>query len=70
MKTLATLKFRSHHAYVSQDLDSGRILVFKYTANRCDLEVFDTGESAGEYLLEPFPEYRYVIDFSQDSDCE
>jgi len=73
MQTLAQVKLKTHFAHIAQNQDTGKIIVFKYTANRCDLDTFDCGEQAGEYILEPFPESYYAVELSESNDsnnCE
>lgn len=59
MQHLATVKFKTHAIHISRDQD--KIYCFKYTTNRCDLEVFDSQESAGDYIITPFPDSGWQV---------
>lgn len=65
---IATVQLRSHRVVIRQDTETGRIYCFKYTPSRCDMASFDSGELAGEYILEEFDPIRYYIDIPEDSE--
>jgi len=61
MKTLAVLKFPTHAVYISQDTSKNKILVFKHNQQRCDMDIFSDGDSAGEFVLEPLPDHFWQV---------
>lgn len=61
LNSLGQITFRTHAVQIKQDKETGRIYCFKYTPTRCEFDSFETGEAAGDYILEPFPTMRYYI---------
>lgn len=59
----ATLKFRTHAVAVTIH-DDGHICCFKHTHNNshCDYESFDDYSIAQEWIIEPFPMNRWVLE--------
>jgi len=66
MHTIARLRFPTHLANVAQNRRTGTIIVFKSTNTRCDFDVFDNGDAAGEYLLAPFPDHYYAVELDDE----
>jgi hypothetical protein len=66
MHTIARLRFPTHLANVAQNSRTGTIIVFKSTNTRCDFDVFDNGDAAGEYLLAPFPDHYYAVELDDE----
>ena len=58
---LGQIRFQTHAVDIKQDQDTGRIYCFKFTPTRCDFDSFDSGEAAGDYILELFHTIRYYI---------
>lgn len=67
MHTIARVRFKTHLANIAQNSSTGSIVVFKFTNNRCDFEVFDNGDAAGEYILAPFPDHYYAVQWDDDN---
>ncbi len=70
MEYLGHIRFRTHAVAVSRDY-SDRLHCFKYNRRRCDFDIFDNIESAGDWILEPLPSITWYIDFGEgDQDNE
>lgn len=65
MEYLGHIRFRTHAVSVSRD-DLNRLHCFKYNRGRCDIDIFDNIESAGDWILEPLPSITYYIDFGEE----
>ena len=65
MQYLGHIRFRTHAVAVSRD-QSLRLHCFKYNRRRCDWDIFDDLESAGDWILEPLPTVTYYIDFGEE----
>lgn len=65
MEYLGHIRFRTHAVSVHRDLDH-RLHCFKYNRRRCDMDIFDDLESAGDWILEPLPSIVYYIDFGEE----
>ena len=66
MEYLGHIRFRTHAVSVHRD-HSCRLHCFKYNRRRCDLDIFDDLESAGDWILEPLPSITYYIDFGEEN---
>ena len=66
MSEQAYIGFKTHGVLITRTDDS-LIHCFKTAEFKsgpiCDYEVFDSEESATEYILKPFPMDRYCIEF-------
>jgi len=70
MHTIARVRFKTHLANIAQNRSTGAIVVFKFTNTRCDFDVFDNGEAAGEYILAPFPDHYYAVKLDDEDQSE
>lgn len=61
LETLAHFNFPTHRVHVSRDTFTDLIHCFKYTDIRCDFDIFESNELAGEYILEPFANQSYIV---------
>lgn len=66
IRTVGYVTFKTHQVHISKDSDSDRIYCFKSTRSRCDYAVFESEDSACEYILEPFPALVYQVVLSED----
>jgi hypothetical protein len=64
--TLGYIQFPTHRVHISQDPLTNRIYCFKSTPTRCDLAAFDDSDSAGDYILEPFPSLVCELVLTED----
>ena len=62
MVTLAQLESsQGYYIHISMCLTTRNIHIFKYDAQRCDYEVFDDQETAGEFINRSLPRGGYQI---------
>ena len=64
MEYLGHIRFRTHAVSVSRDCQD-RLHCFKYNRRKCDLDIFDDLEAAGDWIMEPLPTITYYIDFGE-----
>ncbi len=68
MEYLGHIRFRTHAVSVSRDQDN-RLHCFKYNRRKCDLDIFDDFEAAGDWILEPLSSITYYVHFDgEDSE--
>lgn len=70
INTVGYVTFKTHQVHISKDSDSDRIYCFKSTHTRCDYAIFDSEDSACEYILSPFPALVYQVVLSGDDQKE
>lgn len=60
MESICHIKLSTHSVHIAQGED-GLIHCFKYTNEQCDLEEFSDQFEASDYIMTPFPKFRYVF---------
>ena len=63
---LGHIRFRTHAVAVSRDCHD-RLHCFKYNRGRCDWDIFDDPDTAGDWMLEPLPTITYYVDFGEET---
>ena len=62
MEYLGHIRFSTHAVSISRDCED-RLHCFKYNRRKCDLDIFDDLESAGDWILEPLSSITYYVHF-------
>jgi hypothetical protein len=70
IRTVGYVTFNTHQVHISKDDSSQLIHCFKSTHSRCDYAIFDSEDSASEYILEPFPRLVYQLVLTEDDRSE
>lgn len=68
LETLAHFNFPTHRVHVSRDTFTDLIHCFKYTLTRCDFDVFESQESAADYILAPLASVMYVVTVNDEDE--
>ena len=59
----AYIEFKTHGVVITRDDD--KIHCFKYAGSKtkpvCDIETFTDEETAREWILEPFPQFKWQV---------
>jgi hypothetical protein len=64
MEYLGHIRFSTHAVSISRDCED-RLHCFKYNRRKCDLDIFDDLEAAGDWIIEPLSSITWYIDFGE-----
>ncbi len=70
IRTVGYVTFNTHQVAISKDDASDLIHCFKSTRTRCDYAVFDSEDSASDYILAPFDSIVYRLVLTEDDQSE
>jgi hypothetical protein len=70
IRTVGYVTFNTHQVAISKDDASDLIHCFKSTHTRCDYAVFDSEDSASDYILAPFDSIVYRLVLTEDDQSE
>jgi len=63
---LAQVEYPTHSVNISQDCESGVITVFKHNNSVCQFEQFTDQTQASDYIMQPLPTHRWVVNLSDE----
>ncbi len=64
--TIAEVNYPTHTAKISQDRKRGIITVFKHSQDYCQFESFTDQTVAADYIMQPLPTHRWVVNISDE----